>query len=123
MVGYWFNEKPMNASSIAGVGVAANSSNGGVFGNITVTNCSFSRMQVGCDFVAGPTLTNITVASCTFKDSINWCVDIAVRSAGTYTDGMSVHGCTFYDYYKFNANYWTGYGGCPHLDRNFFLWS
>ena len=120
MIGYWFNQKPMNANSIGGTGVGASSANGGVFGGITVTNCTFARVAIGCDFAAGPTLTNITVANCTFSDSMVWCVDIAVRMPGTYTDGIAVHDCTFYDFYQYNQNYWTGYGGWPHVDGIFF---
>lgn len=120
MLGYWFNQQPMNNASISGLGVGGGSSMGGAFGNITVTNCTFTRMAVGVEFSAGPILTNLTVARCSFTDSLIWCVDIASRGNSAYTDGLNIYGCTFHDYYQFNSIYWTGYGGWPHVDGIFF---
>ncbi|HEU5070023.1 MAG TPA: choice-of-anchor Q domain-containing protein [Verrucomicrobiae bacterium] len=120
MLGYWYNQKPMSAGSIDGMGIDCFPNMAATYGNILVTNCNFSRMAQGCNFSAGPTLTNITVANCSFTDSIMWCVDINVRTTGTFTDYITVHDCKFYDYYQFNQDYWTGYGGWPHTDGIFF---
>lgn len=120
MLGYWFNQKPMDANSIDGAGVVCFPDASQTYGNITVTNCNFRRIRVGCAFSSGSYLTNIVVANCSFSDSIVWCIDLSVRKTGTFTDGVQIHDCQFFDYYQFNADYWTGYGDWPHTDGIFF---
>lgn len=116
MLGYWFNQKPMNAAAISGVGVQCY----GASDLITISNCTFRRMMIGVNLSAGGNLTRATVANCEFTDSLVWCVDIAVVTTGVYNDYISVHDCVFHDYHQFNSAYWTGYGEWPHVDGIFF---
>lgn len=120
-LGYYFNQKPMDAStSIDGGGVFCFPDATQSWGNITVSNCNFSLMRVGCAFSCGSYLTNVVVDHCSFSSNMVWCIDLNVRTTGTFTDGITIRNCDFFNFWQFNLDYWTGYGEGPHTDGIFF---
>lgn len=113
-LGYYFNQKPMAETSINGMGIRSV----GVTTGLTITNCTFKRVNEGVNLNAG-SITNLTVANCSFTDSICWCVDLGAAADNATFSGVTVKGCSFFDFYQFNASYWTGYGEWPHTDGIF----
>lgn len=119
-LGYWQNVKPVGVDSINGAGVSI-VGNGLETSSIIVSNCTFRRMHTGVSLQSNPSLSNIAVANCQFTDSFVWCVDITVGANNSTTAFVSVHDCTFYDYYQYNNSTWAGYpdGSGPHVDGIF----
>lgn len=114
-LGYWFNKKPMEGNSISGGGIIVIDCR-----NMNVSNCEFSRVSVGCEFIARDSISGLTVSNCSFHDSLRWCIDIAPASSSAKIDDVNIHDCRFYDYHHFDKEYWSGYGEWPHTDGIFY---
>ena len=114
-LGYYWNAKPMDTSSIDGVGISLVNSTGTI-----ISNCNFSRVSCGVRLSASTTQSNIVVANCNFTDSIRWGIDINSVAANAYHDWITVKNCTIHDYFQFDSGAWTGYGDWPHTDGIFF---
>ncbi len=114
--GYWFNTKPMDAFSISGAGI-------GTFGwdDLTISNCSFSRMNIACEMNAGfsPGATNLTIVANEFADTIVWGVDLPMGNVGAAVDNIFISQNKFHDYNQFDGANWSGYGDWPHTDGIF----
>ena len=116
-LGYYFNEKPMNAASIDGFGLYFS----GTLKSILVTNCIFKRTHTGVAFYyTGSVNTNLTVANCEFYDSFVWGVDIAPTASSAGIDYLTIRNSSFHDYWQHDEGTWTGYDEWPHTDGIFF---
>ena len=113
-IGYWFHQKPMNAEAISGGGVTVLNCN-----SLTITNCSFTRMNIGCEMAANSSINNLTIANCTFTDSMRWPIDLLPNASGAVIDNVFIHHNQFYDHWQFELDNWTGYGDSPHNDSIF----
>src|SRR6185369_5856381 len=111
---YWFNQKPMNTSSVDGSAVYLLNAN-----NLKVTNCEFTKVSVALGMYHPGALVNVEIANCRFHDYIRWGVDFAATSSSGTMDHVNVHDCSFYDYYQFDQTSWKGYGEWPHTDGIF----
>lgn len=113
-IGYSFHQKPMDAASISGGGVTVLNCN-----SLTITNCSFTRMNIGCEMAANSLINNLTIANCTFTDSMRWPIDLLPNASGATIDNVYIHHNQFYDHWQFEEGNWTGYGESPHNDSIF----
>ncbi len=113
-LGYWFNQKPMSDADIDGTGFQAINPV-----NVTVTNCEFTQMSIGCEIVGGTIISNVTIAGCNFHNYLRWCIDLAPTANGTRIDAISIHDSQLHDYDEYDAGLWAGYGSCPHTDGIF----
>ena len=113
-IGYWFNKKPMG-TSLDGFGIWMVN-----WQDVVVTGCNFSRVVIAIELATSRSTNNVTITDCTFTDSIMWCIDIGMRSAGASIAGLTIKNCTFYDYHQFDQDFWQGYGEWPHTDGIFF---
>jgi hypothetical protein len=113
-LGYYFNAPPMGSSSISGLAIQVIDPDG-----VTVTNCDFTRMNIGLEMYGSTYVTNLTVVSNRFTASMKWLVDIAGAASSRY-GAINCYGNAAYDFGEFGATTWTGYGEWPHVDC-FFL--
>jgi len=113
-IGYYWNEKPMQDSTISGVGIQTIDCNG-----LTITNCEFTRMALPLEMFAPSTLTNLTIANCRFHNAIKWAVDLAAGGTSAKFGTIAVKDCQFYNFGEFGQGNWTGYGEWPHVDGIF----
>lgn len=113
-IGFWFNVKPMGPGSIDGAGVYIVNWN-----NVTVTNCTFSKMMIAIEIQAGGIVTNATVANCYFRSNLVWCIDDSMGGVGATKHAVNVHHNTFAEYYQYDDTQWSGYDGWPHTDGIF----
>ena len=104
-LGYWFNQKPMNAASIRGTAISSSGAN-----NLTISNCEFSRMAVGCDFSSGGAFNGVTIKKCAFRDALVWAVSLPAAAAG---DSVTISDSTFQEDRFFAGASWQGYGYDP----------
>jgi hypothetical protein len=109
-IGYFTNTKPMDLTSISGVGLSCLDGT-----NIVITNCEFTKVAVPVQLLGNAWLSNTTVCNSRFHDFIVWCI------AYTTTTGCSRNNAFFYgnQFYntswQYSAAYWTGYSA-PHCD-------
>lgn len=108
-LGYWFNQKPMNAAAISGTGIAF--TNGS---NITVSNCEFYHLGAAIEMYGATSLSNIAVTGCRFHDSVCWTIDLP-PVAGSETN-VTVSSCSETNNDAFAPANWTGYGPSPRSD-------
>ncbi len=116
-LGYWYNQKPMNAGSIVGAGVEFDAGCSAT----TISNCTFSRVAIGIEAIWRNTggIDGLTIAGCTFSDSIVWCIDLPPATNNATMTNVSIHDNTLTDYYQFDDPQWNGYGEWPHTDGIF----
>ena len=105
-LGYWFNQRPMNAASISGRGVSF--ANGD---SVTISSCDFAQVGSAIEMSQATTLSNITITDCTFHDSIVWTVDLPAPSVTPFN--LVISGCTETNTAQFGSSQWLGYGPSP----------
>jgi hypothetical protein len=110
-LGYWFNQKPMGAQSLNGVGISATTANG-----LKVTNCQFSRVAVAIDFEVATSLSSAEISQSSFNESVVWPLRLPVGSAVVSTAGVVFANCTTLPDTTFTASFWQGYGQVPNTD-------
>lgn len=110
-IGYWFNQKPMDANAISGVGVQAINPN-----SLIISNCNFTKMNIGVEAYYTGTRSGLTITNCTFHDYMTWPIDISAGSGQANVSSIDINGCTFFNYNQFDSTNWKGYGEWPHTD-------
>ncbi len=110
-LGYWFNQKPMGAQSLNGVGISATMASG-----LKVTNCQFSRVAVAIDFAAATTLDSAEISRSSFNESVVWPLRLPVSATGVSTAGVVFAKCTTLPDTTLAENFWQGYGQMPSTD-------
>ncbi len=108
-LGYWFNQKPMNAAAVSGTGITF--TNGS---NITISNCEFYHLGAAIEMYGATSLSNIAVTGCRFHDSVCWTIDLP-PVAGSETN-VVVSSCSETNNDAFTPANWTGYGPSPRSD-------
>lgn len=107
-LGYWFNQQPMKAESIAGAAITSANSE-----QLKVSRCSFSRMATGLDFKRAVTLDRVTLSECTFGESMVWQVDLPRDWPDGGGAGLKVNRCEVAADTAFERSSWRGYGESP----------
>ncbi len=110
-IGFWFNQKPMNAASLAGTGFSSTRCR-----DVTISNCDFSRMAVACDLSKASELLNLQIVGCSFRDSILWQIDLPPWVGSAPNSVVAVSESTFFDGPFFRGAAWGGYGNEPRLE-------
>lgn len=113
-IGYFWNTKPMDASSISGTGIQSIDFNG-----LVISNNLFMRMAIAIELVSSSLKTNATVVSNELFDSIGWGVDLAMLHAGSVENWINIWGNRFHDTPQLDFPSWTGYGDWFHTDTIF----
>jgi hypothetical protein len=109
-IGYWFNQRPMSAAAIRGTGVSSRGAS-----RLRFTNCEFSRVATGIEFLEGGTLSNVEIEYCTFREAMVWPIGLPPETSGTPT-GVAVRDSTFLEDNFFSDVAWTGYGHSPRTE-------
>ncbi len=110
-LGYWFNQKPMGAQSLSGVGISATTASG-----LTVSKCQFSRVAVAIDFEPATNLSSVEISESSFNESVVWPLRLPVSAAGVATSGVVFAKCTTLPDTTFAEGFWQGYGQVPSTD-------
>lgn len=116
-LGYYWNVKPMAASSIVGAAIQFQST---VNEDIIIQGNDISKTAIGCEFTIQGSLTNLNISTNVFHNSIVWCIDFAAASVIGSMGATLVTINTFHDYAEFDGTNWTGYGEFPHTDGIFY---
>lgn len=103
-LGYWFNQQPMDAASIAGAGIVIDDCR-----QVRVTECEFSRVARACDFSAASGIEDVKISKCSFGESIMWPIDVPLA----LRDRVSASQCNVAEDGKFERAFWNGYGEAP----------
>jgi hypothetical protein len=109
-LGFWFNQRPMGAGSIAGTGILLSTAT-----NVTISNCDFSQMAIGCEVKSTTGLQGVQIKSCSFGDSMVWPVNLPAGVGSLLGNLISLVSCTFSTDGKLDAG-WSGYAHSPRVD-------
>lgn len=107
-LGYAFNQKPMDAASIAGTGILVVGASRG----LSISNCTFARMAEGCDLSGAVFLIGVAIKDCVFRDSVAWTIDLPPPNLLTSLL-LAIHGCLEDNNDQFRTEAWSGYGRGP----------
>ena len=110
-LGYWFNQRPMDAASIAGSAITCRLACRG----LSVAGCSFSRVADGCDLSDATELSQVRFTQCTFGDAIVWPVDLPASAGGVSTSDVVLDGSSDSNNSQFDTSAWMGYGNGPRV--------
>ncbi len=110
-IGFWFNQKPMNAASLAGAGFSSTKCR-----DVTISNCDFSRMAVACDLAQATELSDLQIANCSFGASILWPIDLPPWVGSVQSSAVALDDSSFADDRYFQSGTWAGYGADPRTE-------
>lgn len=112
-LGYAFNQKPMNAASIAGTAVTVS----GSVRELTVTRCEFSRLALGLDLARTSLISGVMVSDSTFGEAIVWPLNLAAMEGTLPSAMISVRDTKRGEPGFFDEPKWTGHGPSPRLEQ------
>jgi hypothetical protein len=127
-LGYWYNQKPMDANSV-GIDPTNNLASSCAINlynaiGVTVTNCEITRVHTGINLNYFTLSTNVTLTANYIHDYITWLINVAgpnTGSGGPYVlDYLTISHNLFSGVsWAYAPDYWTGYGAAPHQDGIF----
>ena len=112
-LGYAFNQKPMNAASVAGTAVRVS----GSVRELTVTRGAFSRLALGLDLSRTSQISGVVVADSTFGEAMVWPLNLPAMEGTLASSMISVRDSKLGEPGFFDDPKWNGHGPSPRLEQ------